>query len=207
MYILGKKCEAEIAAPQSGNHRLPVTLPYDIIAPLLPYDIIAIAPLYLQSRYRVLAVALLPLMDPVSAFSLACGVIQIVDFSIKTVSSCRRLYKEGSLSENGAIEGWAEHLTELIAELKIPIEEAAVRALPPNEQELLKLATECSATARDLIQQVNSLKVSGPRKKREAFKKGVRALWREDVMEDIQKRLDSYQKLLDTKVLISIRYV
>lgn len=144
-------------------------------------------------------------MDPVNAFSLACGVIQVVDFSIKTVSSCRRLYKEGSLSENDAIEEWAKHLTGLIDELNRPTGEAAVGTLPPKEQELHGLATKCSATARDLVEELNGLKITGPGRKRQTIKNGFRAFWRKDVMEDIQKRLNSYQKVLDTKVLIYIR--
>lgn len=148
------------------------------------------------------------LMDPVSAFSLACGIVQVVDFSLKISSSCRKLYKEGTLSENNVIEGWAENLTELCAGLnRLVTEEDDVDTPPANEQELLRLAKKCSSTARDLINELKGLKVGGPHKKREAFKKSFRAFRRKDVIEEIQKRLDSYQKILDTRILVYVRYV
>ena len=147
-------------------------------------------------------------MDPVSAFSLACGVIQVVDFSLKISSTCRKLYKKGSLSDNDVIEGWAENLTKLCGELKPPVTNGVpVDTLPANEQELLNLAASCSKTPHNLIKELDGLKVSGPRKKREAFKQGFRSIWRKNVIEDIQKRLDSYQKSLDTRILVYIRYV
>lgn len=147
-------------------------------------------------------------MDPVSSFSLACGVIQVVDFSLKISSTCRKLYKKGSLSDNDIIQGWAETLTKLCGELNPPVtDEVLVDTLPASEQELLNLAADCSSTAHNLINELDRLKVSGPRKKREAFKQGFRSIWKKDVIEEIQKRLDSYQKSLDTKILVYVRYV
>ena len=106
------------------------------------------------------------------------------------------------------IEGWAENLTKLCAELNRPVTDGApVDTLPANEQELLRLAASCSSTAHDLINELDGLKVSGPRKKREAFKQGFRSFWEKDVIEEIQKRLDSYQKILDTRILVYVRYV
>ena len=147
-------------------------------------------------------------MDPVSAFSLACGVIQVVDFSLKISSTCRKLYKKGSVSENDEIQGWAENLTKLCDELNPPVTDGIpVDTLSANEQELLNLAASCSSTAHNLINELDGLKVSGPRKKREAFKQGFRSIWKKDVIEEVQKRLDSYQKILDTRILVYVRYV
>lgn len=145
-------------------------------------------------------------MDPVSAFSLACGVIQVVDFSLKISSKCRELYKEGSLSDNDVIEGWAENLEKLCGELNPPVTDGVpLDRLPPNEQELRNLAANCSTTAHVLIHKLDELKVSGSRKKREALKQGFRSIWKKDAIEEIQKRLDSYQKSLDTRILVYVR--
>ena len=147
-------------------------------------------------------------MDPVGAFSLACGVIQVVDFSLKISSICRKLYKKGSLSDNDVIQGWAEDLTNLCGELNQPVTHGApVNTLPAKEQELLSLAASCSSTAHDLINELDGLKASGPRKKREAFKQGIRSIRKKDVIQEIQKRLDSYQKSLDTRILVYVRYM
>ncbi|KAL8968685.1 MAG: hypothetical protein Q9183_002348 [Haloplaca sp. 2 TL-2023] len=39
-------------------------------------------------------------MEPVTAFGLVAGVIQVVDISFKAIARCRELYKDGSLAEH-----------------------------------------------------------------------------------------------------------
>lgn len=58
-------------------------------------------------------------MDPLTAFSLACGVIQVVDFSTKTVAKCVEIYKEGSSSEYRDLEDLTKHLVEARAKLDL----------------------------------------------------------------------------------------
>lgn len=43
-------------------------------------------------------------MDPVTAFSLAAGVLQVVDLSFKALARCQELYKDGSLAEHRSTE-------------------------------------------------------------------------------------------------------
>ena len=58
-------------------------------------------------------------MDPLTAFSLACGVIQVVDFSTKLVSRCREIYKNGLSSENSELEDLAVYLKGLRSTLTV----------------------------------------------------------------------------------------
>ena len=39
-------------------------------------------------------------MDPLSAFSLASGILQVLDMSSKAIAACREIYKDGSLAEH-----------------------------------------------------------------------------------------------------------
>jgi len=39
-------------------------------------------------------------MDPVTAFSLAAGVLQVLDLSFKALSKCKEIYKDGSLAQH-----------------------------------------------------------------------------------------------------------
>lgn len=43
-------------------------------------------------------------MDPISAFSLACNVVQAVDFGFKLAARCREFYASGSFESNDLIE-------------------------------------------------------------------------------------------------------
>lgn len=39
-------------------------------------------------------------MDPITAFSLAAGILQVVDISSKAIAKCHEVYKNGSLAEH-----------------------------------------------------------------------------------------------------------
>ena len=44
-------------------------------------------------------------MDPASAFSLACGVIQLIDIACKVGVGAKELYQKGSTMQNKEVEG------------------------------------------------------------------------------------------------------
>ena len=138
-------------------------------------------------------------MDPLSAFSLACGVIQVVDFSTEVVKKARELYKDGNLSQNKEAEEMAIQLTQLRSSLKLPTHRDR------DDTELLKLGEKCSDTAKDLVTELQKLKVSGPHKKRQVLEKTIKTIWKKTAIDDIQKRLDNYRNLLDHRVLIDLR--
>ena len=39
-------------------------------------------------------------MDPVTAFSLAAGVLQVIDLAFKASSMCKEIYTDGSLAQH-----------------------------------------------------------------------------------------------------------
>lgn len=49
-------------------------------------------------------------MDPLSGFSLAASVLQVVDFSFKAVGMFRGIYKHGSLAEHTDMTEIADEL-------------------------------------------------------------------------------------------------
>lgn len=147
-------------------------------------------------------------MDPLTAFSLACGVIQVVDFSIKTLSKCKELYQEGSLAEYRELEDLTNHLVDVRDKLELTNVKRNAGALGVAEdQSLLEVAGQCSKTADHLVEKFRSLKIEGPHKKRQAVLKTVKHLWEKGELRDIQRRLDGYRNVLDTQILIDLRYV
>lgn len=136
-------------------------------------------------------------MGPLTAFSLACGVIQVVEFGIEVVNKCRQLYKDGTLSQNTDAEEMAQQLTLLRGSLDLPNHR--------DQDELLKLGEKCSAIATDLIIELQKLNVSGPHRKRQMIGKTIKSIWKKAAIEAIQKRLDDCRKILDHRVLINLR--
>ena len=138
-------------------------------------------------------------MDPVTVFSLACGVIQIVDTSMDVAKKCRELYKNGASSEDREIENMANSLTDLYGNPDPRAQDG------PGE--LQDLCSKCSNTAQQLCTEVQKLKVNGPHRKREAVVKTVKAVWKKSAIEEIQKQLDGYQRLMDSNILVDLRFV
>ena len=154
-------------------------------------------------------------MDPLTAFSLTCGVIQVVDFSAKIVGKCRELYKDGASSENKEIESMARHLTDLATDLTVPDtilpnifqNPGSAPQLYPDEQELRKLAQQCSRTAAKLIDELEKLSIQSRHRKRDAFRKTLKIIWKRDTIEGIQRSLEQHRRTLDTRILITLRSV
>ena len=148
------------------------------------------------------------MLDPGSALSLACNIIQIVDFSLKAVSKFRELYDDGVSSENRELEDMAVHLKGLRAKLvTVDPTTRQSRHVYFDDKELQALAEECCATADELTAELDTLKVSGPHKRRQAVRKLFRSIRRKSVVRGIQVKLDGYQKVLDTRILVDLRCV
>ena len=138
-------------------------------------------------------------MDPVTVFSLVCGVIQIVDTSMEVAKKCRELYKNGASSEDKEIENMANNLTGLYGDLDLRVQDS------PGE--LQDLYSNLSDTAKQLCTEVQKLKVNGPHRKREVVFKTIKAMWKRSAIEEIQRQLGGYQRIIDSKILVDLRSV
>lgn len=147
-------------------------------------------------------------MDPVTAFSLACGVIQIVDFGTKAVTICKEVYERGASAENEDIEVTIMHLTDLQSTVTpSAVSRSSGSGASPQEQNLLKVCKDCSTTAREMVHKLQGLAVSKPRSKRQVIKIGVKSILERNTITSLQHKLDLYKAALDTHILIDLRFV
>ena len=146
-------------------------------------------------------------MDAIAAFSLACNVIQVVQFSMDVVSTCRELYREGSLSKYDHLEYMTNHLIGLRNALDSTTVQGNQNIGQCQDQALLDLSEKCSTTAKELSGELQRLKINGPHNKRQVIRKSAKSLWRKNSIERIQTRLDEYRKILDSHILLGIRSV
>jgi hypothetical protein len=144
-------------------------------------------------------------MDPLTAFSLACGVIQVIDFSAKVLSQCREIYKNGSLSENESIKSMAEHLITLRADLQPTT--SSIGTQTAGDKDLVQLSNKCSEMAKELVGELQSLKAGSTSSKWKAVSVTLRNLKKKSTIESMQRQLDGYRKILDTKVLADLSLV
>ena len=148
------------------------------------------------------------MLDPMSALGLACNIIQIVDFSLEAVAKFRELYKDGASSENRELEDMTVRLKGLRANL-VTVDPITRQSRPVfvDDKELQALADQCCKTADELTAELHTLKIRGPHKRRQAVQKLYKSMRRKSVVKEIQTKLDGYQKVLDTKILVNLRFV
>ncbi|KAL8710438.1 MAG: hypothetical protein Q9220_005039 [cf. Caloplaca sp. 1 TL-2023] len=141
-------------------------------------------------------------MDPLTAFSLAAGILQVVDLSSKAVKKCHELYKDGSLAEHRETAEVADALAKATGTLNVSIEKSN-QPRSRDDQEILDLSIKCFATAQDLVVRLNKLKADqGSRL--QALTKGVKAMRQKQMLKDKQAALNEYQKVLDTRILMRL---
>lgn len=151
-------------------------------------------------------------MDPLTAFSLACGVIQVVDFGLQTVSTARVLYKDGSIKNHAQLENLSNDFVTATAKLQKSLGDTgsgSAFSIDPDDQILYDLSTRCNATAKKLLHELDQLSVTadGGRRILQVSKKTLAAIWKAGKIKDLGLTLESYRKALDTQVLISLRSV
>ena len=142
-------------------------------------------------------------MDPVTAFGLAAGILQVVDVSFKALSKCREIYKDGSLAENRSIEEVTKLLSETTTRLKVSVQDAP-SIESQDYTDIKDISEKCLKTAEDLRAELAKTchELGGGR--REAIKKGFRAWRRRKFVADSQEKLETYQRVLDTRILVRL---
>ena len=140
-------------------------------------------------------------MDPISALSLACNVIQLVEFSVESVKVCKELYDNGSLDENEKIEKYTADITAANKDLQ-----ATLRNCKPGSKpsKILQVAQDASATANELKVALNKLKLSksqGIRRLGNAFKSTLKTLITNGTIQRLQKRLELQDAALRSTIL------
>ena len=139
-------------------------------------------------------------MDPVTAFGLAAGVLQVVDLSFKALSKCREIYTEGSLAENRSPEEITKYLGETTDRLKTAVQNAP-SARSQDSTDIIDISTKCSKTAEELLTELAKMRIESGGGRRQAIAKGIRAMRRKKFIADSQQKLETYQRLLDTRIL------
>ena len=136
-------------------------------------------------------------MDPLSAFSLACGIIQVVDFSIKAGAKLHELYSDGAISENREVQEMASHLNSLCQGLQLLNQQ--------SQDEVQVLGRKCADTAQELISLLQQLELKRKRTFLQVASKAIKNVKKKSQVVSLQKKLDNYRRLIDSRILINLR--
>ena len=142
-------------------------------------------------------------MDPVTSFSIAVGVLQVVHVSCSALSKCHEIYKNGSLAEHESTKATTQSLSEAIEKLREPLGHAP-RPRSREDEELLSVSDACSKTAQELLKELEKLQIGSDGGFRQALKKSVRSMRKRDHIKQTQETLNSYRDILNTRILLRL---
>jgi predicted regulator of Ras-like GTPase activity (Roadblock/LC7/MglB family) len=149
------------------------------------------------------------MLDPLTALSLASGIVQFVDFSAKLVAKGNELFKSahGADVGNNELEAIATNLRGLGERLKEPLEsETTEQAMTDSDRALRKLSEQCSGVAGELIDTLDKLKVQGTSNRRwKSIRQALKCLLRKEEIDAIMTRLQQFRDELNLHILISMR--
>lgn len=105
---------------------------------------------YVKTRsHKVVELIISMQADPVSAFSLAAGTIQVVDVSFRAVSACREIYKNGSLAQYRDSQEVTQQLLETTRNLEKSYTNVSTSAAK-HSNDVVDLSKKCSETATEV---------------------------------------------------------
>lgn len=155
-------------------------------------------------------------MDPVSAFGVASGVVQFVDFTRKLIAKGYNIYRssDGKLPEHIALQDIAINLQELAKELAPRftkddlrlIREGRTPKLQRAERQLDSIQIECAEVTRQLLEVLGGLMVKSKERKWQCFRQALSSVWSEGKIRGLEERLDRIRKQLNTTLLVCLRY-
>ena len=157
-------------------------------------------------------------MDPVTAFSLAAGVLQVIDLGLKASLMCKEIYTDGSLAQHRDAAELTTFLGELshfsayqikikmtyTAESTGQLEKSTQSVSRPVSEEtknVIEASKKCSAIAKELLAELRKLQSEPGDGLLQAIKKGTRAVRRKGAIKEMEKKLGKYQDTLHTRIL------
>ena len=150
-------------------------------------------------------------MDPATAFSVACGVIQILQFGMSTAKTVHEIYKNRSAldSKTASLDNETSRLRGATSTLTTHLEniKAVEHELSKDQKELQSVAYQFQDLSYDLLDRIDALKISGSKRKRDLPLQWARIAREKDKIEKTRSRLQRLEHVLNTQMLVNLRYV
>lgn len=144
-------------------------------------------------------------MEALAVFSVACNVMQVIQFSRDTASICKRLNQDKSPAPEIAYNG--EALRTASQDLKTSLTFISPGSLQPDERELQLVASKVVVIADQLRKELEKCQAKSGSSKIVALGKALKYSWsRKKRIEDISQSLGSLQNMMQTRILLNIRY-
>jgi hypothetical protein len=161
------------------------------------------------------------MLDPWTALSLAGNIVQFVDFGTKVIVEGRSLYKSttGLSSVNQELDFVAEEVHKFVGALRRPLTQVEPPPSIPDptiarsaqaehlSNDFAKICNECEKVAEEVQKRIEGLRVKRKRRAWSSFQQALKSAWSKEELNELKRRLSSLSEVLNTRVLVSLRYV
>ncbi|KAI9868493.1 MAG: hypothetical protein M1813_005937 [Trichoglossum hirsutum] len=146
-------------------------------------------------------------MEALAAFGVAANVLQIVDFSVKLLSTGHQVLQTGSTVNNSELEVVAKDLRALSENIKRTVRPAPtiMGCLSKDDQGLENLANDSTKVADELLVVLSELQLQGDRRKWKSFRQAIKTTWNKSRIDETAKRLETIRDELQFRILVSMR--
>ena len=147
-------------------------------------------------------------MDPATAFSIACGIVNLIQFGIEVGKEGYEIYGSPSAltARHEHLDRSAHELQGLCGQLQSRLENIAPhQTLTDEDQRIFRTAKECAAAASELHDLLSRLKTYDRRSKRQALTAAFKGRWERGSIEAATRRLGECQSTVDTALLARLR--
>jgi len=160
-----------------------------------------------SSRSRLELDTEVPIMDPLTALSLAGTVLQFVDFSLKILTTGHRLYRSpsGSLTAHEELKWVARDISSLATRLSCPRGPEGVPEPSQDEVAIVDLCKKCEDIAQDFLSHLEALKIQGKRGAWKSFRLALKATWAQKDLDALVQKLQLVRKSVESWFLVDIR--
>ena len=155
-------------------------------------------------------VILTMVLDPLSAFSTACNVLQVIDFGVKVLSKAAdyRKAETGVLTEQKDLRDVLQSLNNLNTDLLASLpEQTASERHTVEEARLLEANNQCLRLSKEFIDFLDRLKLRDRHAVFDSLRMSIKTLWHRDKMDAMEKSLSQARDNLNVAFLVYMKYV
>lgn len=137
-------------------------------------------------------------------FGIACNVMQTIHFAISTAALCKAVYEGGSVSPEIELHG--AELTQATRSLQQSLRQTQGITLQGDDREIERVASELLTIADELQKELAKYGKSAAGSRRKSMMNTAKFVFRKSKVKSLTERLENHQNIMETKILVRLRY-
>lgn len=149
-------------------------------------------------------------LDPLSAFAVACNLLQVIEFGVKVLSKAAdyRKAETGVLTEQKDLRDVLQSLNNLNIDLQASLpKQTASGKHTVEEARLLEANDQCLRLSKEFIEFLDCLKLRERRAVLDSLRISIKTFWHRDKMDAMEKSLSQARDNLNVAFLVYMKYV